>query len=111
MIRLVVLVLGQESICFPSGPSNRILVGESCATANDPIANELCRKLAELRLRPTTIDTISQDGCNVMVILADMPSDNGNILQLREQLDRIGRDMKLTLRVQREDVFLAMHRI
>ncbi len=116
MSRVVVLATGQEGLCFPSGPSARVVVNEGCALLpvagadGHPAAGRLCQLLTTLGIRPTTVDTMQQADCFVLVILADI-GDGENLEALRHRLVEKGREAGLVLRIQREDVFRAMHRI
>lgn len=46
-----------------------------------------------------------------MVMLVDLTACQSPITQLSEQLDHAGQERGLSIRIQREDIFNAMHRI
>jgi predicted amino acid-binding ACT domain protein len=110
-----VLASGQEGSCFPSGPASRVLVNEGgsllpVAGHGHPQAATVCAILSNLGVRPTTVDTLQNDECFVLVVLGEIPDDL-NLEGLRHNLVARGKEAGLSLRVQREDVFRAMHRI
>ena len=47
----------------------------------------------------------------VMVMLVDLSGCQTSIVELSGQLDRAGQERGLSIRIQREDIFNAMHRI
>lgn len=47
----------------------------------------------------------------VMVMLVDLTGCQSSIVELSEKLDQSGRERGLSIRIQREDIFNAMHRI
>lgn len=47
----------------------------------------------------------------VMVMLVDLTRCQSSIVELSEKLDQSGRERGLSIRIQREDIFNAMHRI
>ena len=47
----------------------------------------------------------------VMVMLVDLSGCQASIADLSERLDRAGQERGLSIRIQREDIFNAMHRI
>ena len=46
-----------------------------------------------------------------MVMLVDTQHFNGQFSELAELLEARGRDIQMSIRIQREDIFEAMHRI
>lgn len=46
-----------------------------------------------------------------MVMLVDLSACQSPITQLSEELDKAGQARSLSIRIQREDIFNAMHRI
>ena len=47
----------------------------------------------------------------VMVMLVDLSNCKSSIVELSEKLDQSGQERGLSIRIQREDIFNAMHRI
>ena len=46
-----------------------------------------------------------------MVLIADMSKANVTLAQARENMENLGKEMCLDVRLQSEDIFTAMHRI
>jgi predicted amino acid-binding ACT domain protein len=110
--RVVVLALGQEALCFPANPATRVVLNGGCSVleGGHPQAQPVCEILGQAGIRPTAIDTLQQDGCFVLVVLAEI-DDGANLQQVSARLKQNGAERGLVLRIQREDVFRAMHRI
>ena len=47
----------------------------------------------------------------VMIMLVDMSAATGEFLNIQRQLDKKGAELGVQVRMQREDIFNAMHRI
>jgi ACT domain-containing protein len=47
----------------------------------------------------------------VMVMLVDLSACTSSVVELGELLDQVGQERGLSIRIQREDLFNAMHRI
>lgn len=47
----------------------------------------------------------------VMVMLVDLTACPASVVELGEKLDQAGQERGLSIRIQREDLFNAMHRI
>ena len=47
----------------------------------------------------------------VMVMLVDLTNCQSSVVELGEKLDKAGQERGLSIRIQREDIFNAMHRI
>ena len=54
--------------------------------------------------------TIMQ-GNFTMVMLVDVSSANKSFKEISEALEKLGREIELTIRIQREEIFDAMHTI
>lgn len=54
--------------------------------------------------------TVMQDFFT-MVMLVDVSECSVAFEELRQQLSDVGEDMSLSVRIQREDIFAAMHRV
>ena len=71
----------------------------------------ICTLLAEHSVNIVNISqTIMQENF-VMVLMADLTACTVSLVELSERLEAAGRDMGLSIRIQREDSFDAMHRI
>jgi len=75
------------------------------------IIAEVCALLAEKGINIEDISqTILQDYFT-MIMMVDVAEGVTDFEQLRSALDEKGRAMNLSIRIQREDIFRAMHRI
>lgn len=54
--------------------------------------------------------TILQD-LFTMVMLVDMENSKENVEEISAQLDKLGEELGLEMRIQHEDIFKSMHRI
>lgn len=55
--------------------------------------------------------TILQQGYFTMVLLVDVSQSDASFTALAEQLESFGAEQGLSVRIQREDTFNAMHRV
>lgn len=75
------------------------------------IIAEVCALLAERHINIEDISqTVLQDYFT-MIMLVDVAEDAANFDRLRQSLDEKGQALGLSIRIQREDIFQAMHRI
>ena len=75
------------------------------------IIASVCVKLAEYNVNVLDItQTVLQDYFTMMMVV-DVSKCNIPVAELVEHLDAHGKDMGLSIRLQREDIFEAMHRI
>ena len=71
----------------------------------------VCTLLAEHWVNILNISqTIMQEDF-VMVLMADLAACTVSLVELSDKLEAAGRDMGLSIRIQREDSFNAMHRV
>ncbi|NLH02381.1 MAG: ACT domain-containing protein [Clostridiales bacterium] len=71
----------------------------------------ICVLLAEKNVNILDISqTIMQD-CFTMIMLADVSECSVPFDELAESLSELGRKLELSIRIQREEIFNAMHRI
>lgn len=117
MKRVVIMVSSYDTVCFPTAPSYRVVTaGTSVATTTmgahrvTLVAN-LTRILAEHGVVVEDVEQADGEGCFAMVILARIVNPIVHLARLRDMLQRHGRDLGISVRVQREELFLAMHRI
>ena len=72
----------------------------------------VCIKLAEMnRQCAWTISQTILDGKFTMVMAVDAANANVGFEELAAQLRELGEGMELSIRIQREEIFDAMHRI
>ena len=75
------------------------------------ILAKTCTYLADHRVNILDISqTIVQDYFNMMMI-ADMSGTDKPLEEVMADLDRIGAEIGVNIRVQREEIFTSMHRI
>ena len=71
----------------------------------------VCGKLAELNVNILDITQTILKGNFTMVMAVDAGQANVGFEQLAAALDALGEQMHLSIRIQREEIFDAMHRI
>jgi len=71
----------------------------------------VCIKLAEMNVNVLDISQTILDGKFTMVMAVDAANANVGFEELAAQLRELGEGMELSIRIQREDIFNAMHRI
>lgn len=74
------------------------------------IAN-VCTALANYNVNVLDISQTVMQGYFTMMMATDVSQSNIPMAQLASELEKIGKDMGLSIRIQREDIFEAMHRI
>ncbi len=82
-------------------------------TGNDTVGiiAGVCKDLANLGVNILDINQTVMDGFFVMNMLVDLSTSTLSYDLVRDSLDAKGVQMGLTIRIQREDIFNAMHRI
>ena len=71
----------------------------------------VCIKLAEMNVNVLDISQTILDGKFTMVMAVDAANANLGFEELAAQLRELGEGMELSIRIQREEIFDAMHRI
>ena len=71
----------------------------------------VCVKLAEYNVNVLDISQTVMQGYLTMMMATDVSQCNVPLAGLVSQMDAVGKEMGLSIRVQREDIFEAMHRI
>jgi ACT domain-containing protein len=74
------------------------------------IAN-VCTVLANFNVNVLDISQTVMQGYFTMMMATDVSGSTVPMAQLAAEMERIGKDMGLSIRIQREDIFEAMHRI
>ena len=74
------------------------------------IAN-VCTALANYNVNVLDINQTVMQGYFTMMMATDVSASNIPLADLVTEMARIGEEMGLAIRVQREDIFQAMHRI
>jgi ACT domain-containing protein len=71
----------------------------------------VCTELAGLGVNILDINQTVMDDFFVMNMLVDLSTSQKSYELIRDALDQRGLSMGLSIRIQREDIFNAMHRI
>lgn len=71
----------------------------------------VCTALAGLEVNILDINQTVMEGLFAMNMLVDLSTSSKSYDLVRDTLDETGVSMGLTIRIQREDIFNAMHRI
>ena len=74
------------------------------------IAN-VCTALAGFGVNVLDINQTVMQGYFTMMMVVEVSMCNVPMAELVTKMDELGREMGLSIRVQREDIFEAMHRI
>jgi len=75
------------------------------------IIAEICTLLASLGINIVDISQTVMQDFFTMIMLADTSGANTGFDGIAEALTRKGEEMELSIRIQREDIFNAMHTI
>ena len=75
------------------------------------IIASVCVKLAEYHVNVLDISQTVMQGYFTMMMVTEVSECNVPLAELVTRMDQVGKDMGLSIRVQREDIFEAMHRI
>ena len=71
----------------------------------------ICALLAENNVNILDISQTILQGSFTMVMAVDVSASKSPIGDLREKLEELGKKMEISIRIQREEIFDAMHRI
>ncbi|MCI7809607.1 ACT domain-containing protein [bacterium] len=71
----------------------------------------VCTALAGFNVNVLDISQTVMQGYFTMMMAVEVSGCNVPLAELVTRMDEIGRDMGLSIRVQREDIFEAMHRV
>ena len=71
----------------------------------------VCTALAEFHVNVLDISQTVMQGYFTMMMATEISECNVPLAELATRMEAIGKDMGLSIRVQREDIFQAMHRI
>ena len=75
------------------------------------IIGNVCMSLASFNVNVLDISQTVMQGYLTMMMAVDVTACNIPLAELVTEMARIGEEMGLSIRVQREDIFQAMHRI
>ena len=71
----------------------------------------VCALLAENNVNILDISQTILQGSFTMVMAVDVSASKLPVGALREKLEELGKKMEISIRIQREEIFDAMHRI
>ena len=71
----------------------------------------VCNALAEQNINVLDIRQTVMQGYFTMMMATEVSEANVPLAELSKRMEEIGKEMGLSIRVQREDIFQAMHRI
>ena len=71
----------------------------------------VCVKLAEYNVNVLDISQTVMQGYFTMMMAVDVSGSTVPLAQLAQDMEQKGREMNLSIRLQREDIFEAMHRV
>ena len=75
------------------------------------IIASICALLAEKNVNILDISQTILQGSFTMVMVVDVSKASGQVGELREMLEELGEKMEISIRIQRQEIFDAMHRI
>ena len=75
------------------------------------IIAQVCVKLAEYQVNVLDINQTVMQGYFTMMMAVDVTACTVPLAELCRAMDAQGQEMGLSIRVQREDIFQAMHRV
>lgn len=117
MTRLVFMVFSYDTVCFPSSAPYRVMTaGGTCTLTTHgahraSLVASLTGFLAEHGIAVEDVEEAEGDNCFAMIMLGRVASSDVRIGTLRELVQQYGKTLGVSVRVQREDLYLAMHRI
>ena len=110
--RVVVAVFGHDKMCIPSPASVRVVGGEHLLRGDASLVGRIHGLLQSRGLEVLHVEQSSQPDCLALLIHARTSAcSTANLVALRKDLESAGRDLGVTIRVQREELFVYMHRI
>lgn len=71
----------------------------------------VCVKLAEYNVNVLDINQTVMQGYFTMMMATEVSECSVPLAELATRMEEVGKEMGLSIRVQREDIFEAMHRI
>lgn len=71
----------------------------------------VCVLLAENNVNILDISQTIMEGSFTMVMAVDVSRAKASVGDLKDQLEELGKKMEISIRIQRQEIFDAMHRI
>ena len=75
------------------------------------IIASVCVELASYNINVLDISQTVMQGYFTMMMAVDVSGSNLPLAELAQKMEEKGKDMGLSIRLQREDIFEAMHRV
>ena len=75
------------------------------------IIAEVCAQLASFNVNVLDISQTVMQGYFTMMMAVDVSASKIPLAQLAQEMEAKGKEMNLSIRLQREDIFEAMHRV
>ena len=75
------------------------------------IIGNVCLELANYNVNVLDISQTVMQGYLTMMMVVDVTEANLPLAQICQQMDAKGAEMGLSIRIQREEIFEAMHRV
>ena len=75
------------------------------------IIASVCADLAAYNVNVLDISQTVMQGYFTMMMVVDVSAASQPLAELAKQMEDRGREMNLSIRLQREDIFEAMHRV
>ena len=75
------------------------------------IIASVCTLLAHYQVNILDISQTVMQGYFTMMMAVDVSGSNIPLAQLAQDMEQKGKEMNLSIRLQREDIFEAMHRV
>ena len=71
----------------------------------------VCNQLAQYNINVLDISQTVMQGYFTMMMVVDVSAANQPLAQISLQMEEMGKQSNLSVRLQREDIFQAMHRV
>lgn len=75
------------------------------------IIGNVCMSLANFNVNVLDISQTVMQGYFTMMMAVDTSACSIPLAQLAQEMEKKGKEMNLSIRLQREDIFEAMHRV
>ena len=75
------------------------------------IIDEVCTDLASMNVNVLDISQTVMQGYFTMMMVTDVSGSTMPVAELAQKLEEKGKEMGLSIRLQREEIFEAMHRV
>ncbi len=75
------------------------------------IIASVCNQLAKYNINVLDISQTVMQGYFTMMMVVDISAANQPLADVSLQMEEVGKQSDLSIRIQREDIFEAMHRV